>query len=49
MQLDPDQRVSMRPGSETQKVADPTFHFDEDPDPDSSFQIKAQNHEKVLK
>jgi hypothetical protein len=26
---------------------DPTFHFD--PDPDPSFQIKAQNLEKVLK
>jgi hypothetical protein len=26
---------------------DPTFHFDADPDP--SFQIKAQNLEKVLK
>jgi hypothetical protein len=32
---------------------DPTFHFDADPDadpdPDPSFQIKAQNLEKVLK
>jgi hypothetical protein len=29
---------------------DPTFHFDADPDPDMepSFQIKAQNLEKVL-
>jgi hypothetical protein len=27
--------------------ADPSFHFDADPDPDSSFQIKAQNLEKV--
>ncbi len=26
-----------------------TFQFDEDPDPDPSFQIKAQNLEKVLK
>ncbi len=26
-----------------------TFQFDEDPDPDPSFQIKAQNIEKVLK
>jgi hypothetical protein len=26
---------------------DPTFHFDSDPDP--SFQIKAQNLEKVLR
>jgi hypothetical protein len=29
--------------------ADPFFHFDADPDTDSSFQIKAQNLEKVLK
>jgi hypothetical protein len=28
---------------------DPTFHVDADPDPDPSFQIKAQNLEKVLK
>jgi hypothetical protein len=30
---------------------DPTFHFDADldPDPDPSFQIKAENLEKVLK
>ncbi len=30
---------------------DPTFHLDAvpDPDPDPSFQIKAQNFEKVLK
>ncbi len=30
---------------------DPTFHFDAipDPDPDSSFQIKAENLDKVLK
>ncbi len=28
---------------------DPTFHPDADPDPDSSFQIKAQTLEKVLK
>jgi hypothetical protein len=30
---------------------DPAYHFDADPDPDPdpSFQIKAQNHEKVLK
>ncbi len=28
---------------------DPTFHSDADPDPDPSFQIKAQNLEKVLK
>jgi hypothetical protein len=28
---------------------DPVFHFDADPDPDPSFQIKAQNLEKVLK
>jgi hypothetical protein len=26
-----------------------TFHFDVDPNPDSRFQIKAQNLEKVLK
>ncbi len=31
--------------------ADPglTFHFDANPNLDSSFQIKAQNFEKVLK
>ncbi len=31
--------------------ADPTFHFDEDPNlsPDPCFQLKAQNLEKVLK
>jgi hypothetical protein len=28
---------------------DPTFQFDADPNPDPSFQIKAQNLEKVLK
>jgi len=28
---------------------DPTFHFGAEPDPDPSFQIKAQNLEKVLK
>ncbi len=28
---------------------DPTFHFDADPDLDPSFQIKAQNFEKVIK
>ncbi len=28
---------------------DPTFHFDADPDPDTGFQIKALNLEKVLK
>ncbi len=28
---------------------DPTFHPDADPDPDTSFQIKAQTFEKVLK
>ncbi len=28
---------------------DPTFHFDADADPDTSFQIMAQNLEKVLK
>jgi hypothetical protein len=27
----------------------PIFHFDAEPDPDLSFQIKAQNLEKVLK
>jgi hypothetical protein len=27
----------------------PAYHFDPDPDPDPSFQIKAQNLEKVLK
>jgi hypothetical protein len=27
----------------------PVSHFDADPDPDPSFQIKAQNIEKVLK
>jgi hypothetical protein len=28
---------------------DPTFHPDKDPDPDPSFQIKAQTLEKGLK
>jgi hypothetical protein len=28
---------------------DPTFHYDADLDPDPSFQMKAQNLEKVLK
>jgi hypothetical protein len=28
---------------------DPTFYFDADLDPDPSFQLKAQNLEKVLK
>ncbi len=28
---------------------DPTFHFDADPDPYPSYQIKAQNLEKVLR
>jgi hypothetical protein len=28
---------------------DHTFNFDRNPDPDPSFQIKAQNLEKVLK
>jgi hypothetical protein len=28
---------------------DPTFHLDADADPDHSFQIKAQNLEKVLR
>ncbi len=28
---------------------DPTCYFDADPGPDPSFQIKAQNIEKVLK
>jgi hypothetical protein len=28
---------------------DPTFHCDADPDLDLSFQLKAQNLEKVLK
>ncbi len=27
----------------------PTLHFDADPDPDPSFQLKGQNFEKVLK
>jgi hypothetical protein len=30
-------------------IADPGFYFDAVPDPDPSFQIKAQNLEKVLK
>jgi hypothetical protein len=28
---------------------DPIFHFDADSDPDPSFQIKAENLEKLLK
>jgi hypothetical protein len=34
---------------DTASVADPACHFDADPDQVHSFQIKAQNLEKVFK
>ncbi len=43
---DPDQDFCL---SLTDPDPDPTFLFDAYTDPDSSFQIKAQNLEKVLK
>ncbi len=42
-------RIRILPACHFDPDPDPSFHFDADPYPDPSFQIKAQNLEKVLK
>jgi hypothetical protein len=45
--FDPNPACHFDPNPACHFDPDPTFHFDADPDP--SFQVKAQNLEKVLK